>query len=297
MLIMINEEMQQPASTEMAAARNAYRRPKLNNLQKASLFYLVSVPFLVMLLGFGVGHVNWEWYLPAWLVNTLLMIAALQALLKHRPSGGAIITGATLLLISPWIIFPVFAGMGRPPQTVQGWLDLVGEQHTRYSLLILGGVSAYLGTALLYKFLRYQENVFSTIGLGLMTLAMPLFVITMAYWGSFLSEAFRHFNTAERPDWYQAFQQLFLLIDTVGVSLIYLASAMFAISLGRAGYFRPVAVRSYVSVSLCACLVNLIPPSAPVPFSVMSYVVAIPAIPLVMFYFMGINLLRAGSAH
>jgi len=125
-----------------------------------------------------------------------------------------------------------------------------------------------------------------------MTLAMPLFVITMAYWGSFLSEAFRYFKTAERPDWYHAFQQLFLLIDTVMVSLIYLANAMFAISLGKTGHFRRAAVRSYVSISLCAGLVNLVPPSAPVPFSVISYVVSVPAIPLVMFYFMGINLLR-----
>jgi len=252
---------------------------------------LISVPFITLLLGFGVGHVNWQWYVPLWLVNTGLMTAALQRLYKYRTSNAPVSVGAALLLIAPWIIFPIFAGMGRPPQTVKGWLELVEEQHIRYSLLILGGIVAYLGTALLYQFLQMREKVFATLGISLMTLALPLFLINMAYWGSFLSEAFRHFDTADRPDWYHAFQELFLIIDTVQVSMIYLACAMFAIALGKSGTFRPGAVRGYTIVSLCAALLNLIPPSAPAPLSVIGYLVSVPAIPLVMFYLMGVNLL------
>jgi hypothetical protein len=121
---------------------------------------------------------------------------------------------------------------------------------------------------------------------------MPLFMINMAYWGSFLSEAFRNFKTANRPDWYLALRELFYLISTAEVSLIYLATAMFAMALGKSGYFKPAAVRAYVIISFCAGLVNLIPPSAPDPFSTISYLVSVPAIPFIMFYLMGVNLLH-----
>jgi len=294
---MSKEKTQQPNSPETSDAFTIHRHSDLSKTQRTSLFYLLSVPFLTFLLGFGVGHVGHQLYLPAWLINTLVMAAALHQLLKPHPSGNLQFTITALLLIAPWIIFPVFGGMGRPPQSVRGWLELEGEQHARFNLLIIGGSLAYLGTALLSCWLRNKEKIFSTLGLGLMTLAMPLFVINMGYWGNFLSEAFRHFKTADRPDWYLALRELFFLIGTVEVSMIYLAIAMFALALGKAGYFKPTAVRTYVIVSLCAALINLIPPSAPEPFSTMSYLVCVPAIPFIMLYLMGVNLLRRVSAH
>lgn len=294
---MSKETPQQSIITEKFTIPPANLRPGLSWAQRISLFYFRSVPFLTMLLGFGVGHVDYWWYLPVWLTNTIMMAAAMYQLLRYRPSNNQLFTTAALLLIAPWIIFPVFGGMGRPPQTVQGWLELEGEQHARFNLLIIGGSLAYLGTALLYCWLRNKEKIFASLGLGLMTLGMPLFVINMAYWGSFLSEAFRNFKTAHRPDWYLALRELFFLIGTVEVSLIYLATAMFALALGKAGYFKAAAVRTYVIVSLCAALINLIPPSAPDPFSTMSYLVCIPAIPFIMLYLIGVNLLRRVSAH
>jgi len=296
---MSKEKKQQSKSiiTEKCAILPANLSPGLSGTQRISLFYLRSVPFLTLLLGFGVGHVGYWWYLPAWLTNTIIMATAMYQLLRYRPSGNQLFTTAALLLITPWVIFPVFGGMGRPPQTIQGWLSLVGEQHVRFNLLILGGILAYLGSVLLYKWLTAVDKLFASLGLGLITLAIPLFIINMAYWGSFLSEAFYNFKTAYRPDWYLALRELFFLIGTVEVSLIYMATAMFALALGKTGYFKAAAVRTYVIVSLCAALINLIPPSAPEPFSTMSYLVCVPAIPFIMLYLMGVNLLRRVSAH
>lgn len=286
---MIIEKKQRPA--DAVPPHETYVASAIDGTKRASMLYLVSVPFLALILGFGVGHVGYQWYIPIWLLNGLLMVVALLKLVRSQPARDPLIGIAALLLITPWVIFAIFAGMGRPPQSIKGWLELIDEQHVRYNLVILGGVLAYLGTALLYQFLKHKEKVFTTLGLALMTLALPLFVLNMAYWGSFLSEAFNHFKTAERPDWFPAFQELFLLIDTVHVSMIYLAGAMFAIALGKVGYFRPAAVRIYVIVCLSAVLVGLIPPSAPVPFSVISYFVSIPAVQLIILYLMGINLL------
>ena len=293
---MSNEIKQQSNSQQTLAALISDEPRKLSRIRKASVFYLISVPFLTALLGFGVGHVDRQWYLSGWIINTLIMIAALYQLTKYR-AGSPLFTLAALLLIAPWVIFPVFGGMGRPPQSVQGWLELAGEQYARYNLLILGSMLAYLGVALLRQWLLDKERLFTTLGLGLMTLAIPLFVINMAYWGSFLTEAIRHFKAADRPDWFHAFQQLFLLINTVEVSMIYIATTMFALALSKTGYFRKGPVLAYVIVSLFAALVNLISPSAPEPFATVSYLVSVPAFPFVMLYLMGVNLLRIVSSH
>ena len=288
---MHKENLQQITTPETFAGLSTGRSHDLNRSNKVSLIYLLSVPFLTLLLGFGVGHVAPQLYLPAWLLNALMIALALRRLLRSRPVKDPLIIGTALLLIVPWIIFPLFAGMGRPPQTIRGWLELESEQHVRFNLLILGGILAYLGTALLYQLLQLKDRLFATMGLAIMTLAIPLFVINMGYWGSFLSEAFRNFKTANRPDWYLALRELFFLISTAEVSLTYLATAMFAMALGKTGYFKSAAVRAYVIISCCASLINLIPPSAPDPFSTMSYFVSIPAIPFIMLYFMGVNLL------
>ncbi|MFB0497343.1 hypothetical protein ABID99_003580 [Mucilaginibacter sp. OAE612] len=289
--MMITEKVLSAPNADGGATPGASGRRHLNAIQKVSLTYLFSVPFLTFLLGFGVGHVNWQWYVPAWLINILIMALAMRQLPRSHPSGSRLAIVTALLLIAPWIIFPLFAGMGRPPQTIQGWLDLEGEQHTRFNLLILGGILAYLGTTSLYQLLQHKEKTFAALGLALMTLAIPLFLINMAYWGSFLSASFQSFKTSNRPDWYLAFRELFFVISTAEVSLIYLATAMFAMALGRTGYLKFRAVRAYVIISLCAGLLNLVPPSAPDFFSTMSYLVSIPAIPFIMFYFMGIKLL------
>jgi hypothetical protein len=292
---MHKENLQQITTAEISPGLSPGRRHDLKQTNKVSLVYLLSVPFLTLLLGFGVGHVNPQTYLPVWVINSLMMAFALRQLLRSRPAKDPLFIATALLLIVPWIIFPLFAGMGRPPQTIRGWLELESEQHVRFNLLILGGILAYLGTALLYQLLQHKERLFATLGLAFMTLAIPLFLINMAYWGSFLSESFRNFKTANRPDWYLALRELFYLISTAEVSLLYLATAMFAMALGKAGYVKPANVRAYVIMSCCAGLVNLIPPSAPDPFSTISYLVSIPAIPFIMFYFMGVNLLLQKS--
>lgn len=289
---MHEENAQQFTAPGTSVGLSPGRSHDLKQSNKVSLVYLLSVPFLTFLLGFGVGHVNPQLYLPVWIINCLMMGVALRQLLKSHSPGNPLLIIIALLLIAPWIIFPIFAGMGRPPQTIRGWMELEGEQHARFNLLIFGGILAYLGTVLLYQLLRLKDRLFGTLGLAFMTLAMPLFVINMAYWGSFLSDAFRNFKTTNRPDWYLAFRELFYLISTAEVSLIYLATAMFAMALGKAGYLKPAAVRAYVIISFCAGLVNLIPPFAPDPFSTMSYLVSVPAIPFIMFYFMGVNLLH-----
>ena len=43
---------------------------------KISRIYLVLVPFLVVIIGFGVGHSHYVYYIPIWAIHACLMVAS-----------------------------------------------------------------------------------------------------------------------------------------------------------------------------------------------------------------------------
>lgn len=272
----------------------------LSVTQKLSLVYLCLVPLIVVAIGFGIGHVNYKIYLPVWIVNACLMIAAARSLgdYQFKKSDGKIkqqiITA--LLLFTPWLLFSIFAGMGPPPATLQGWVNTAAEQQVRYTILIAGGILFALGSALLKAKLQAAgENIYSVMASAAINLALPLFIINMAFWGYYLTDAFRVFilqGAAKRPDWYGPVKSLFYVISIAEVLLMYLGTVLFAISLKVTGLFNPVACRYYIIFGLAGIVLVVLPPSWPEPFGTAGYLVAIPAIPFIMPYLIGVHLLK-----
>jgi hypothetical protein len=170
------------------------------------------------------------------------------------------------------------------------------EQQIRYYILILGGVVAALGVCLLTDRLKKAgEGTYSQLGFVAFLIAIPLFVLNMAFWGCYLVEAFKTFAglpPGQRPEWYVPTRELFYGISLVEVVLIYLATAAFAASLKTVGIFQPAVCRIYILLSFLGVVLAVLPPSFPEPFATASYFVCIPAIPFVMPYLMGVNLLR-----
>lgn len=131
-----------------------------------------------------------------------------------------------------------------------------------------------------------------------MSLALPLFILNMAYWGSFLIESFTHFSAAsiaKRPDWYLALRALFTWISAVEVTLFYLASAAFGRALQSVGWFKPRACRLYVVFSLVGALLSVLPSFSVGPLEIVTYLVSIPAFPFIMPYLMALNLLTLAN--
>jgi hypothetical protein len=272
--------------------------------QKLSLVYLCMVPLIVVAIGFGVGHVSYKIYLPVWVVNACLMITAVWNLVAHRLSSGnrdikhQVIT--PLLLFAPWLLFSIFAGMGPPPATLQGWVNTAAEQQIRYTILIAGGILFALGSSLLkVKLQAAGENLYSVMASAAISLAMPLFIINMAFWGYYLTDAFRVFiqlGVTKRPDWYEPVKSLFYVISIAEVLLMYLSTVLFAVSLKVSGLFNPVACRYYIGFGLAGIMLVVLPPSWPEPFGTAGYLVAVPAIPFVMPYLIGVHLLKHTKA-
>lgn len=265
--------------------------------QSISRIYLIAVPFLAAIIGFSIGHVSYKIYLPIWIVNTCLIGWALFILGKplFTLNKGSNLFIAILLIIVPWVLFSIFGGMGPPPQTVEGFANAAVEQEVRYGILILGGILIVPGLNLLKDQLRLAgENLYSSAGFVLICIAIPFFILNMVYWGSYLTEAFKIFSASpevRRPDWYLPIRSFFSAISKIEVSLIYAATAAFAASFKKAGWMNAGCCRVYISISFLAIVFNLLPSSVPMPLSAAGYFVSIPAIPFIMFYLMGINLM------
>ncbi|UFH57695.1 hypothetical protein [Spirosoma sp. KNUC1025] len=275
----------------------------MTNPQAFSRFYLTLVPFLAAGVALGIGHSKPQLYLPIWLAHALLMAFAVWNLGKncftHPDLEQRQLGTIALLVIIPWIGFTVFAGMGPPPSSIPQWVQTATEQQIRYALLIAGGILITAGLTLLANKLRQSgEKPYWLLGLLALSIALPLFILNMAYWGSFLVESFTHFSAtsvAKRPDWYLSTRALFSWISSVEVALLYLATAAFGVALQSAGWFKTGACRVYILLSLVGALLSVLPTFSMEPLVIATYLVSIPAFPFIMPYLMAINLLNLAN--
>jgi hypothetical protein len=66
-------------------------------------------------------------------------------------------------------------------------------------------------------------------------------------------------------------QTLFYTVGLVEVALLYLATALFAASLKKAGFFRPGLCRVYLFFSLLGFVLSCLPPWLPEPFGTLAF--------------------------
>jgi hypothetical protein len=276
------------------------------NLSKRYLskVYLILVPILVAILGFGVAPISYKIYLPVWIINVCLMLLAAWVLgapfIKSEDAEKKHTFVAALFLIAPVLLTSIFFGMGPPPFTPREYVATATEQQTRYSILIISGIFIALGCTLLRERLkRSGENLYSLLGFAAIIIATPLFIINMIFWASYLVEAFKTFSdvpSAKRPEWFLPVRSLFGSVSTVEVSLTYLATAAFAVSLKITGWFKPGACFIYIAISLLAFVLDVLPTFLPGSFfAAAGFFVSIPAIPFMMPYYIGVNLLNRGK--
>ncbi|PSL46273.1 hypothetical protein CLV51_103250 [Chitinophaga niastensis] len=274
--------------------------------QHISRIYLPLAPFLGAILaivatqGFGMKHIDAKIYLPVWIIQSCLMAIAAWILGAHNIRSNDAekkhLAAIAMFMIVPWIFISIFAGFGPPPDTAAGWAATAAIQQIRYAILILAGVLITFGFALLREKLKNTgENFYSLLGFTAIMIAIPLFIIDMTYWGSNLVESYKIFAVSpsvKRPDWFLAVRPQYGIISLVEVALIYLATAAFAVSLKITGWLRPNICHIYIMLSIVGFVLDILQSSCPEPFATAGFVVSIPAVPFIMPYLMGINLLR-----
>ncbi|GAC1603798.1 MAG: hypothetical protein NVS3B25_32670 [Hymenobacter sp.] len=122
-------------------------------------------------------------------------------------------------------------------------------------------------------------------------------MLNRAFWGSFLTAAYRRFGASSGwPAGYGPLQEFFEAVSVVEVALLYLATFAFAAALRRVGWIGPAAGTAYMAASLVGVGVSVLPPSVPAPLVIATFAVSIPAIPFLLPYLMALTLLRRVGA-
>lgn len=264
--------------------------------QRLSYVFLLAVPVMVTVMAFVFGHCSYWIYLPGWFLNILLMFLAVRTL---EDAKSETVRSIAWPLIMSWAAISVFAGMGPPPETAEGWAALAWEQQLRYCILIVSGTFTTIGFLRTYDMLRSGPGVrFAKVGKTMFVMALPLFIANMIYWGFFLTNVFVKYaqpGAPAKPDWLQTVSTAFTVVRMVEVTLIYCGTAVFAYALSRSGHLSRLASAIYIFFCCLGAVLNLLPANLPAPLAIANYVSYIPAITLLMPYLIGVNLLNKAN--
>src|SRR5258705_4107779 len=91
-----------------------------NRLKRnVSQIYLTLIPFLTFIIAVAFGHSNYKIYLPLGIINACLMVIAAWILgvpvIRNRDAEKKQLIVIASLLIAPWILLSILAGLGPPP--------------------------------------------------------------------------------------------------------------------------------------------------------------------------------------
>lgn len=268
-----------------------------------SYVYLCAVPVLTFILAFQLGHISYKIYVPIWLLNFCLMALATWVLgakaTKSVEKEKRYLAYGAGLLILPICFLSILFGMGAPPDTIQQWVDTATEQKVRFDILLADGILMALGLSLIRLVLHEKgEKLYTQLGYTAIVIAIPLFFVNTSFWHSFALQSYKlkiANGAPNRPlEWFApAFQQIWII--TIGqVLLTYFSVAMFAGSLRQVRIFRRVPAVIYIMFSTIAIVSILLFPLYPnaTAFSGFPYYpFMIPAVPIMLCYYMGVNLL------
>lgn len=269
-------------------------------LKATSYIYLILVPIFATGIGFGIGHVRYQLYLPIWLLNALLMLLASWTvglhLIQKKEGKAKSSVKAAFLLVAPWIIISLFAGLGPPPETATEWTKTATEQEVRYSLLVVCGVLIAFGFLCLKEEIKGAgETFYSLLGSTVILIAIPLFIINMLYWGFYLTELFRMQaieGVVNTPEWFLPIRQLFRMVSVTEVALTYLATFAMAVALKKSGWLSHRSSTLYILFSLTAFGIVTAYACFRDALAIPGFLLSIPAFPFLLPYFIGVNLLR-----
>jgi len=270
--------------------------------------YLCCIPVLTLILAFALGHISYKLYLPIWLLNFCFMAWAVWTLGRkafHAAEKGKryLAYGSSLLILTVCLLSILF-GMGAPPGTIQEWVDTATEQKVRFDILLADGILIALGLSLIKLVLQEKgEKLYTQLGYTAMTIAIPLFFINTSFWHSFALQSFKIKIANGAPnkpqEWYNPAAQQIWIITIGQVLLTYFAVAMFASSLRQTKIFRRIPAIIYITFSILAIVSILLFPLYPgaTAFSGFPYYpFMIPAVPIMLCYYVGVNILRNSSA-
>lgn len=269
----------------------------MNTSRRVSYVFLSIVPFLDIIL-VEVHALRVPGLYQALGVAYFLMIAiaawTLSAgAIRAEEQGRRLLGLAGTLLITPFaLVALLWVGLGAP------WEANVAENQMRYLVLIVMATAVSGGFVVLKEALSEAgERVFATLGFAAIMLSGPLYLI----WNSIMFGAyFGKQHSGEVPAAIISLNDTTDLLLFIAGFLTYLATALFAASLGRVQWLGRTAARASMILSGIALLFLAIRGlQYPDPkalsaswYTSPGFIVGIPAVPFIMPCLLGVVLLR-----
>jgi hypothetical protein len=271
---------------------------KTSAARRTSQIFLWLAPFVFapLLLFVYRNSTSRAYLIGGTAVAGIMLLAAwvLGVNVVRKPGGEqGLLAFAGLLLIVPWALILVFAGLGPPPREAERYLATAADQEIRYTLLLFAGLFAAGGFVVLRECLRQVgEHIYSALGLAAIVISTGLFVFYITNDATMLEALRQRAASGHMPDWWAPLKGHFTIIGIVEVGLTYLATATFAAALRSVGWLGKTASRVIQGLSLIAMPLVALLPLYPSKVALPGFVLAVPAIPFVMPYLIGVNLLR-----
>jgi hypothetical protein len=240
-------------------------------------------------------------YMIAGGIQAVLMAAAAWFLglgdARRGMANQRVLGVAAALLVASGAVVSLGWNMGAPP-TGDQFLATRLDQQFRYTALLIGAILALGGLTVLRASLhQHGEHVLSSLGYTTMVLSTLLFTVVNAALQIGFEAVQQEASTGREPSWVEPFRNYFVYLTIFWAVLAYAGTAFYALSLRKAGWLNPVVAWTFVGVSIAAMLLVPFFPLAPGALGLPGFVLAIPAVPYFMPYWMGLNLVsRAGKA-
>ncbi len=201
-----------------------------------------------------------------------------------------------VLLVASLGLVAVTVTTGPPPASAAQWVATQSAQHLRYVGLLVAGLLAWAGFNALTAVLQAAgERTFSVLARSLTTISMALFTLFTLGALTIYDLVMQQRNSGNTPTWSSPLLILVGSWDSLYAVLTYLAASLYAIALARVGLIGKLGAAVFVALGAIASIFAVIASVAPNQSGTSThglFVLQIPAVPLILPYFIGVNLVR-----
>ena len=273
---------------------------RVSTARRVSQVFLWGAPFLspILMLAYRAGGL--KLYAIGGATLVILMAGAVWILaagsITNPANNRPLPLLAGVLLIASLASAAVTVTTGPPPTSAAAWVATQTEQHVRYVGLLVAGLLALAGLGLLTARLREAgERVFSVLAFSAYMIATGLFVLFTLGALTIYDLVAQQASAGNMPAWTSPLQILISSWLELYAVLSYLATSLYAMALGKAGWLAKFGCAAFAglgAIAAVSALIAIITPNGTGTLTHGLFVFLIPAVPLILPYLLGVNLVR-----
>jgi hypothetical protein len=201
-----------------------------------------------------------------------------------------------VLLVASLDLVAVTVTTGPPPTSAAEWVATPNVQHLRSVGLLAAGLLAWAGFDALTAMLQAAgERALSVLARSLTAISMALFTLFTLGALTIFDLVAQQRNSGNTPTWASPLLILMSSWLSLYAVLTYLATSLYAMAFARVGLIGRFGRAVFVALGAIASILALVAILTPNPSGTLThglFVLQIPAVPLILPYFIGVNLVR-----